>query len=178
MAKRFTIIDTSCCTSDKFDFISSSGETYNLSHKYVVLKLPGYNGPEDIRLPYLDVNLYGGITNFLNKLNTGNEFPDLKWLVGTFESNLMVGHIPLGTVKILPIRSVKREPGQPPVYRSEIVIDNEYVAQAGGSLYDNKGKLLYRGEMKNGLPHGYGTGYYANGKVGHVGMFKGGKIVQ
>jgi antitoxin component YwqK of YwqJK toxin-antitoxin module len=51
-------------------------------------------------------------------------------------------------------------------------------AQPGGSLYDKKGKLLYRGQMKNGLPHGYGTGYYANGKVGHVGMFKGGKIVQ
>jgi antitoxin component YwqK of YwqJK toxin-antitoxin module len=32
--------------------------------------------------------------------------------------------------------------------------------------------------MKNGVPHGYGTGYYANGKVGHVGLFKGGKIVQ
>lgn len=50
--------------------------------------------------------------------------------------------------------------------------------KAGGSLYDNKGKLLYRGQVKNGLPHGYGTGYYTTGKVGHVGMFKGGKIVQ
>ena len=50
--------------------------------------------------------------------------------------------------------------------------------QIGGSLYDKKGKLLYRGQMKNGVPHGYGTGYYANGKVGHTGMFKGGKIVQ
>jgi hypothetical protein len=58
---------------------------------------------------------------------------------------------------------------------NQIFKDNN---QNGGSLYDKKGKLLYRGEMKNGLPHGYGTGYYANGKVGHVGMFKGGKIVQ
>jgi hypothetical protein len=49
--------------------------------------------------------------------------------------------------------------------------------QIGGSLYDKKGKLLYRGQMKNGVPHGYGTGYYTNGKVGHVGMFKNGKII-
>ena len=64
------------------------------------------------------------------------------------------------------------------MFSDNFIMDEPEYVQPGGSLYDNKGKLLYRGQMKNGVPHGYGTGYYANGKVGHTGMFKGGKIVQ
>jgi len=63
------------------------------------------------------------------------------------------------------------------MFSDTLIMEESEDVKAGGSLYD-KGKLLYRGQMKNGLPHGYGTGYYANGDVGHVGMFKGGKIVQ
>jgi hypothetical protein len=81
-------------------------------------------------------------------------------------------------VRVLPVSS--KQIGPQKIERYYPIIDNGFfypvskavqANQAGGTLYDNKGKLLYRREMKNGLPHGYG-------KVGHVGLFKGGKIVQ
>ena len=148
-------------------------------------------------IPYLNVTSMGGITNLLRGLNTGFILPDTDIL----KSNWMVGKIILenngtriqpnitykeGQIKILPVISHgTNAQTMQRVTRTENIIDSSYqaasasaAAQPGGSLYDNKGKLLYRGQMKNGLPHGYGTGYYANGKVGHTGMFKGGKIVQ
>jgi antitoxin component YwqK of YwqJK toxin-antitoxin module len=96
-------------------------------------------------------------------------------MIGEFSSSK--DGLPSGSVRILPVASYKEATSTTPaVLRQEFIMDNTHKV-GGGSLYDNKGKLLYRGEMKNGVPHGYGTGYYANGKVGHTGMFKGGKIV-
>ena len=128
----------------------------------------------------------------LKKKNGTKLLKELNWIYGKFHTESIRGLVtyPLTKVKILPVMS--RKIGESKI-RKEFIIDRSFLpesataaaesaipaaAQPGGSLYDKKGKLLYRGEMKNGVPHGYGTGYYANGKVGHVGMFKGGKIVQ
>jgi hypothetical protein len=183
--QRFTLVDTSCCSSRKGFCFETKYKTYNLSTQHSIWPT----------IPYLDANDYGGITELLSTLNSGNELQDLiesdKWIIGKFnyedysKERFENQNLPVKTVRILPVRSEKRVSKNLIKTRRELIIDNEFIEeeskradQAGGSLYDNKGKLLYRGEMKNGLPHGYGTGYYANGKVGHVGMFKGGKIVQ
>ena len=187
MAERFTIVDINqkCIVSQIFYFETTSGKKYNLS------TYGGFGKERLDDLPYLDVGPSGGITNLLRDLNNGKKSPDvLKWIDGTF--HCYTGDLPKGIVKISQVASRHLRQG----IRMEIIIDNSATsvlpesataaaesaipaaAQPGGSLYDEKGKLLYRGEMKNGVPHGYGTGYYANGKVGHVGMFKGGKIVQ
>ena len=129
---------------------------------------------------YFDANMYGGITKLIEILNAADSpakqsiLISAKWLTGYFANGART--FVNGTkTKILPVKSVKLDG----TVRETYIIDTEYKSeQPGGSLYDNKGKLLYRGEMKNGVPHGYGTGYYSNGKVGHVGIFKGGKIVQ
>jgi antitoxin component YwqK of YwqJK toxin-antitoxin module len=142
-------------------------------------------------LRFQNANTYGGITNLLSILNDENKekkvndiIGDFQWIVCTYQNDGVTGQI----VKTIPVLSVNNSG----LIKKGYIIDTLYVpgeaarasaavpeaAQPGGSLYDKSGKLLYRGEMKNGLPHGYGTGYYANGKVGHVGLFKGGKIVQ
>ena len=170
---KYTLVDTSCCKMAKvFNFIREDGTTYNLS---------GYGMLGQLEVPYVDVGVIDGvprgITYVLNTLNSQSETDLLsaigldKWMIGTFNS--YKNGLPIGTVRVLPVMSYR-----PGVYRYEFIIDNSYKVGGGDSLYDNKGKLLYRGEMKNGVPHGYGTGYYSNGKVGHTGMFKGGKIVQ
>ena len=199
---KYTLVDTSCCKMARvFKFVTKDGTEYNLSG------WEEYGMPERLQVPYVDVGSVGGITKVLTSLNSQLETDLLsaigldKWMIGTFNS--YKNGLPIGTVRVLPVTSQRlATPKTPAVYRYEFIIDNSYNpfieaalkgdqaalnsqiaalnkrVQGGDSLYDNKGKLLYRGEMKNGLPHGYGTGYYSNGKVGHTGMFKGGKIVQ
>jgi hypothetical protein len=174
---KYTLVDTSCCKMAKvFKFVTEDGITYNLS---------GHGMLGQLRVPYIDVGGVGGITKLLTSLNSGGHLEHnflqhlgpLNWMIGEFSSSK--DGIPVGSVRVLPVASYKEAtPTTPAVLRQEFIMDNTHKVGGGGSLYDNKGKLLYRGEMKNGVPHGYGTGYYANGKVGHTGMFKGGKIVQ
>ena len=193
MANRFTILNTRPFQSAKiFTFTSTSGIEYNLSLSYVSMDM-------EKQLPYLDVSRIGGITKLLSDLNRGIRDPKtLNWIEGKFYSYR--DGLPVGIVRISPVssqdsteiimdNSVLPESAPAaasaesaiPAAESAIPAAESAIpaaAQPGGSLYDKNGKLLYRGQMKNGVPHGYGTGYYANGKVGHVGMFKGGKIVQ
>jgi hypothetical protein len=183
MAEQFTLVDISECRDHKgSNFTTTSDIVYNLSV---------YRKSSSLSLPYLDLTQMGKLDTLLTRLNNGEELEELKevsWIYGNFYCG--DNGLPLGVVKILPVITV--EPSRQSGKLYSVIIDNLYVhgeegrasaavpeaAQPGGSLYDKSGKLLYRGEMKNGLPHGYGTGYYANGKVGHVGLFKGGKIVQ
>ena len=188
--EKYKIVNKSCCEDFRqFSFKTTSGIAYNLAKLY-----NGIPGAQSNQIPYLDVSevegVPFGITKFLNTLNDHSTEANIlakigadNWMIGKF-----IAHPLVDFVRVLPVSSHKNG-----VYRYEFIQDTSYIhqvpeaarasaavpeaAQAGGSLYDNKGKLLYRGQMKNGLPHGYGTGYYANGKVGHVGMFKGGKIV-
>ena len=172
---KYTLVDTSCCKMAKmFKFVTEDGTIYNLS---------GYGMLGEVEVPYIDVGGVGGITKVLTSLNSGGELEHNylqqlgpgNWMIGEFSSSK--DGLPNGRVRVLPVMSYRKAtPSTPAILRQEFIMDNTY--KVGGSLYDNKGKLLYRGEMKNGIPHGYGSGYYANGKVGHTGMFKGGKIVQ
>ena len=179
MANRFTTLNIRLFQGTKiFTFTTTSGKVYNLSL---------YGNRTNERLTFLPVDSIDGL---LSNLNNRIQDPDkFNWICGTFNSYR--NGLPLGIVKILPVYEITT--GIYGIDTRLIIIDTSFLpesataaaesaipaaAQPGGSLYDNKGKLLYRGQMKNGLPHGYGTGYYANGKVGHVGMFKGGKIVQ
>jgi hypothetical protein len=184
MAEQFTLVHISVCYHHRgSNFTTTSGIVYNLS---------GYRTKSSLSLPYLDLTQMGKLDTLLTRLNNGEELEELKevsWIYGNFScggNGLPHGYV----VKILPVITV--EPSRESGKLYSVIIDNLYVhgeegrasaavpeaAQPGGSLYDKNGTLLYRGEMKNGVPHGYGTGYYANGKVGHVGLFKGGKIVQ
>ena len=179
MENRFTTLNIRIFRgAKKFTFTTTSGTVYNLS-------LYGRTG----RTESLTSLCVDSIDGLLSNLNNRTQDPDeFNWIYGTFHS--YKSGLPVGIVKILPVYDYTGIYG---IEKSLIIIDTSFLpesataaaesaipaaAQPGGSLYDKKGKLLYRGEMKNGVPHGYGTGYYANGKVGHVGMFKGGKIVQ
>ena len=186
MANRFILLNLVPDIEDSL--VKESFSFYDGQYKYNLSSR--YEDNKQQKLKYFNVNNLGGITELLNRLNgvSSNKkpkkpLPDLHWLVGSFKPDTVNKYLTgLGQVKILPVESVGTEENGTKTYRYEIIIDTDSVAaapaQPGGSLYDNKGKLLYRGGMKNGLPHGYGTGYYANGKVGYVGMFKAGKIVQ
>ena len=173
-------------TEERFKFINESNYPLRCElsrtgtdkdgdeYKYSFSDQRSMNSTVALNILYKGVN--GGITNLLRRLNAGEDLP-LSWIICDIKCPVS-GYS--GMCRILPVYSVSTDAvTRKEVTRVGFIIDTTYVhAQPGGSLYDNKGKLLYRGGMKNGLPHGYGTGYYANGKVGYVGMFKGGKIIQ
>ena len=46
-----------------------------------------------------------------------------------------------------------------------------------GELYDRKGRLLYSGELVDGVPHGKGTAYDVESGKGYKAKFKGGKML-
>jgi len=46
-----------------------------------------------------------------------------------------------------------------------------------GKLYDRKGRLLYSGELVDGVPHGKGTAYDVESGKGYKAKFKGGKML-
>jgi hypothetical protein len=203
---KYTLVDTSCCKmAHVFKFVTKDGVTYNLSGYAMMgqLEVPYINvsAVGGITKVLTSLNSGGHLeTDLLSAIGLD------KWMIGEFNSSKQSkdsSPLPIGSVRLLPVMSYRLTTLKTPlVARYEFIIDNSYNpfveaalkgdqaawnfqiaalnnrVQSGGSLYDNKGKLLYRGEMKNGVPHGYGTGYYANGKVGHTGMFKGGKIVQ
>ena len=188
MAQRFIFVDLSNQSTHYFRVTPDGKFSFGTHHPLDSLDTT----------PYQQVG--SGITVLLDSLNTSRKCSaadPLKWMV------CKVSFHPYHAIyKILPVFSQRVNPVTQEIVSTKkgFIIDTQYAhaeassakqpssaaaesaipaaAQPGGSLYDKKGKLLYRGEMKNGVPHGYGTGYYANGKVGHVGMFKGGKIVQ
>jgi len=46
-----------------------------------------------------------------------------------------------------------------------------------GNLYDKKGRLMYSGELVDGVPHGKGTAYDVENGKGYKGKFKDGKML-
>ena len=75
------------------------------------------------------------------------------------------------TARETPDEDDEKEPGTPDNTRK-----GGYSLEKG-KLYDRKGRLLYSGELVNGVPHGKGTAYDVESGKGYKAKFKGGKML-